>query len=1444
MKLNIKDILKKKSAKVAIVAVAIISTIATMSLLRPAQTETSALKETSPFYATEYYDSLFYVEGYGDLNVYVLRKGDGTNSGPLGWCLNKNKIMPINESIPYENFTGSMNEWEWELINGKYPTETQVANVQRALYGYKFLFPNVMDDFGLEPTDNMSLYHAMQVSAWSILENWTPSDVKIKDDVKNNPELLALAEKIHSLYTEMYRYGTNASNKTYVEGIKVVLDNTNNHVETLTVDEKSYVQGDVRGYYRSPLIEAVPNQIYGYYSKGEYAFTYKVELKNAPEGSRVVNENGKPQDTFSTEPGVGLEFYIEVPVDTVGNKTGNFEATVSTTSFRRNAPMLWTPVSDTAYQAILQDVTIPDSDVKSFTINYKGSQVLGSVVVNKTGEMISGYNEVDSDFGKVYQPKYTQKPLSHTSFDLYFKYDDMIFTGTDGYEYFDGDKVQQESMTTDASGKVVFNNVPMDADADITEYTVKETATQVGWIINGVEQVVKIDKTKGTTGTINFENKRVEVDFKFTKYQETSNGKVPLEGAVFGIYASQDISGGIKKDSLVGLLVTDKNGVADGLTANLPVGYKFYVKELKTNENLVLDKATYYLDTNIVDVDEDVKGGLLTVYLKDASGNVVTEMTNLKKRASLTVLKQEEKLNEQTNEKYYLSISDAGNYEFKVYSDKEKTNLVATLNKDTFKDGKFTVDKLELGTYYVEETAANGSYKLNTKLQEIKLEYGKENLVTFQNDINRGNLEIVKKEERYNSSTNKYTYEVITSGKGYEFEVYYGKGTTPIATVNESNYKDGKFVLTNLYPGNYKVVETKSGEAYELNIAEHTTTVKANKTATVEVKNELKADGLTIVKQEERYNTTSKKFEFMNITNAEGYEFQVYSDAVKRTLVATVNAENFENGKFVVTNLKPGKYYVVETKAPTPFIINEKTFEIEVKFNQTNEITITNAVDTFTVKLYKKDDTKANNIVPLKDVIFDLAYEGNVLYQSVTDKDGVATFENVKRGITYEIVEHVPAGYKASEETLKIATDEVTRLWEATIYNKKIDQFANISFLKVDSKTNKPLAGATVGLYRKSDTGFENPIKVDVTNAEGRILFEKLNIEEEYVLREQIAPKGYFLAENIEVSLADLSNGDTKEVVMKDEQYFGYIKLIKTDSVTEVPVSGAKYGLYDKGMKLIAEGITNENGEYVFENQPVGDYFVKEIQAPKGYRLNEEAYKAVLSDIEKEGIEVKVQDVAYDITLKIIKVDNENRNLLLPGAGFALYSESDTELTNPLFMGTTGEDGQILFENLPLGKYVVVEEVAPEGYTILTQKILLDLTDVEDKAIVTLTVYNEKIKEEVDIDPELPVDPEPTPNPEPTPDPEPEPTPEPQPDPEPSPEPEPEPQPDPIIPEPERPNSDPEPDEPDPTPTIKVENPDTGVENEKPSWMTISGIVAVVVGIGLAVVMFLKNKKK
>lgn len=105
-------------------------------------------------------------------------------------------------------------------------------------------------------------------------------------------------------------------------------------------------------------------------------------------------------------------------------------------------------------------------------------------------------------------------------------------------------------------------------------------------------------------------------------------------------------------------------------------------------------------------------------------------------------------------------------------------------------------------------------------------------------------------------------------------------------------------------------------------------------------------------------------------------------------------------------------------------------------------------------------------------------------------------------------------------------------------------------------------------------------------------------------------------------------------------------------------------------------------------------------------------------------------------TLEITKVDTDSYNenteefdTLLAGAVFELQTcetnDSGDVVCTAVADGTTDSDGRLVFEDLPLGEYSLVETKAPNGYTILTEPIIVEIT--ESGQLVELDVENSKV---------------------------------------------------------------------------------------------------------------------
>ncbi|XKK36744.1 SpaA isopeptide-forming pilin-related protein [Bacillus sp. A17A.1] len=157
--------------------------------------------------------------------------------------------------------------------------------------------------------------------------------------------------------------------------------------------------------------------------------------------------------------------------------------------------------------------------------------------------------------------------------------------------------------------------------------------------------------------------------------------------------------------------------------------------------------------------------------------------------------------------------------------------------------------------------------------------------------------------------------------------------------------------------------------------------------------------------------------------------------------------------------------------------------------------------------------------------------------------------------------------------------------------------------------------------------------------------------------------------------------------------------------------------------KVVGELITDEKGEMISKDLPIGNYTLVEVEAPKGYELLKEK---ITVKIEKDTVvEIKIENKKLpDPTgqFEIEKVDDKDSELKLKGAVFQVLDKEGKEVSRLI----TDEKGKVISNQLAIGKYTIKEIKAPNGYMLLRDPIEIEIEITEAVKTQKITVKNAK----------------------------------------------------------------------------------------------------------------------
>ena len=448
------------------------------------------------------------------------------------------------------------------------------------------------------------------------------------------------------------------------------------------------------------------------------------------------------------------------------------------------------------------------------------------------------------------------------------------------------------------------------------------------------------------------------------------------------------------------------------------------------------------------------------------------------------------------------------------------------------------------------------------------------------------------------------------------------------------------------------------------------------------------------------------------------------------------------NGEHTIDNLLYGTYYVKEISAPQGYILDsEPSAGITIKKTAAHgTITMTNEKYTAGSITIKKVDENGN---PLAGAEFTLL-PGRI--SETTGANGIAVFDGLTEG-TYTIIEtKSPTGYGKLEGLEGSVTVNIQANGTANVEGKVPDKFrfdgksvkltwkntrthGSISITKTDG--NQPLSGAFFGLY-KDAAAAEEPIDIQKTDKNGKALFADLAAGTYYV-KEIAAPNGYALDETIRTFKIGGNNDWDVETTIKNTLKEYSLTLVKKGDDGK-PLEGVEFEISGNG--ITKKSASGRDGVVTFTGLAFGEYTITEVEAPQGYVKaapikvtidgSDSAERVIqLEPIENKHTKLTVTKFAEDGKTALpgaefIIRNAEGKYVKVDGTSFASFADKKEDATAIV----TGENGTFTLEYLPLGKYVLEEIEAPEGYMIVTASKDFEIKNSETR----VSINNTKIK--------------------------------------------------------------------------------------------------------------------
>ena len=860
------------------------------------------------------------------------------------------------------------------------------------------------------------------------------------------------------------------------------------------------------------------------------------------------------------------------------------------------------------------------------TVTYENHPVKGKLVIHKSGETLKSFKK---DF------VYEETSLEGAEFEIYaaediFTPDHQVDEQGNRHVIYAKDTLVK-TVTTDKNGEAVIKDLPLG------KYRVKETKTPAGFVLNPDSQEVsfiyKDQNTPEIEEKLEFSNERQKVELSVEK-QDAETGKA-LKGATFGLYNKEAISSGdkviVKADTLLQEITSNEKGKA-AFTLDLPLD-RYYVKELQapagyvsSDEILEFDATYQGQDVKTIKLKSVKKNQPTTVEVTKADITTGTELDG----ASMSVLDKDGNVIDS-----WTSVKDSPHVikrlqVGKTYILREELAPYGYLRAT---DVEFTIsDTAEVQKVKMEDEVPVARLLVNKKgefLDSVSLLDNAKGMIEHLFNYVTGNLTDV--------TFNVYAAEAIRAADGVSAD-YYAADELVGSITTDGN---GIAQMDNLPLGRYYIVEKETSHGYVLDNEPRYVdlTYRDQDTSLVTYS----ADWQN-ARQRVQVEVLKKEKDSDKVLSGAIFGLYAADDIVsskgkvllaKDTLIELKTTDEDGKIQFVADLPVDSRYYIKELAAPDGYVTDQEpqefTFEYQGSGTSVAEYAFTFEDEQTTVELSKADLTDKKELPGASLKVTD--EDGNTVDEWVS-KEEAHIIKGLIVGKKYKMTETKPADGYVTAESIEFTVENTKEVQK----HQMLDDVTKVEISKKDITDSSEVPGAKLIILDKDGKKVESWTSTDKPH-----MVEKLPVGE-YTLREEQAPDGYLIAEDVKFTVKD--TGKIQKVKMKDAHPYGKLVIKKTDSTSKAALPGAEFELREKESgKVVEKLVTDKTGTATSGKIPIAtykngkvektvEYILVETKAPNGYELSSK----------KEEIRFEYKDGKT----KVIEIVKEIKNTKSP----------------------------------------------------------------------------------------------------------------------------------------------------------------------------------------------------